>query len=105
MMRRVASPHIHTRPMVRLMAHHETKSAFQLKPNGPDVSLMDLETAFELCENITEKDARQACYIVFGVDSEAMKNYYPVVAKMEKMLYPEEASFVSELLKKFNLQK
>lgn len=91
-----------TRTLVRPKCKPENKSAFQLNPGDHEISFLDLETAFELCNSIKKKDERDACYVVFGIDGDAMKKHYPLICKLEHSLYPMDEPFVVSILKRFN---
>ena len=93
------------RALVRPKCHPEYKSAFQLNVNDREISFLDLETAFELCDSIEKKDERDACYIVFGIDGDAMKKHYPLISKLEYSLYPVDEPFIVTILKRLNQQK
>lgn len=46
--------------------------------------------AYQACHGIKDKNQREACYLVFGLDAEKVEYYYPVVENMEKMYYKRE---------------
>jgi hypothetical protein len=85
---------------IRPNCSYDRKSVFQLNPNGPELSFLDLETAYELCETIPNKGERNACYIAFGIDGDAMQKHYPFLSKMEYILYPIEEPFFQTVLKR-----
>ena len=47
--------------------------------------------AYQVCHPIKDKNQREACYLVFGLDEDKVEYYYPVVANMEKMYYKRES--------------
>lgn len=46
-----------------------------------------IKEAYQACHQIKDKEQREACYLVFGLDEEKVEYYYPVVENMEKMYY------------------
>jgi len=43
--------------------------------------------AYHSCHMIKNKQQREACYLVYGLDEEKVEYYYPVVENMEKIYH------------------
>jgi len=62
------------------------KPVFHIGGNMPasrQVTLADAELAMETCMNIPDT-SRDECYVAFGVDGDAVEEYFYIVEKLEK---------------------
>lgn len=69
------------------------KPIFHLHHGMPcEISMADAEMAIETCMNVPSKD-RSECYVAFGVDGDAIEEYFYIVNGLEKTYH--NSSFYS----------
>lgn len=82
----------------------DNKSVFQAHWLKQEVSMEDVQDAYELCKSIP-KEQRDDCYAIFGVDRQAVEKYYHVVKEFNATYYAMKEKEQKEKALKLRLGK
>lgn len=61
-----------------------SKRVFELHSNVPETKLEFVRDAYETCHHLDGVN-KEACYLVFGMDSKNVETYLPIVEKFERI--------------------